>query len=147
MSFIMRHKFTYFTGFLFGILNFFCFNFIPKDIDALMSAVLTLAATLTAIFIGFVSILLSLNKNELFKSLFLDLKIIESLMLGTTFYLLLSFISIIGFFITIRKNLFMSIWFTSLGLSVGITVSLIIQLFKILHGLWTQRQNNNDLYN
>lgn len=147
MSFILRHKFTYLAGILFGVLNFFYFKFIPKDMDALMSAVLTLAATLTAIFIGFVSILLSLNKNELFKNLFLDLKIIESLMLGTTFYLLLSFISIIGFFITIRKNLFMSIWFTLLGLSVGITVSLMIQLFKILHGLWTQRQNNNDLYN
>lgn len=146
MSFILRHKFTYFTGFLFGILNFFFFKFIPRSMDDVMGAVVTLDLILAVIFMGFCVLLLEIHENKLFKSLFLDLKVIDSITLGITFCALLSFISLIGFFITTGKNLFMSIWFTLLGLLVGIIILLIIQLFEILHGLWVQRQNNNDLF-
>ncbi|WP_445623637.1 hypothetical protein [Lacticaseibacillus paracasei] len=146
MSFIGRHKFSYSLGILTFMLNFWQLHLRPTDLQALLSAVLTLAATLTAIFIGFVSIILSLKENALFRRMFLDLRILESLLLGTTFYLLVSFASIFGFFIPNRfsgLDLFMSVWLSFLSMAVEVTVSLVVQLFEVLHGLWVERDNEN----
>lgn len=146
MSFVLRHKFTYLFGILFGFLNLLYFHFIPKNMCLLILVVISLAAFWIVIGNYFIFIFLSLNKNDLFKNLFLDLKVLESSILGVTFYFLLCVLSIIGLFITNNKNLFMSVWFTFLGFSINIIVLLIVQLFKLLYGLWTQRQNK-DLYN
>lgn len=148
MNFLKRHKWTYLVGIVVFIGNIFFVKIVPNNIESLMSAVLALAATLTAIFVGFVSIVLSFKNNNLFRTLELDLSILESLMLGTVFYLSLSFISLAGFFLKGNKShiIFMSFWFLLLFLSFGITLSLIIQLFQILKGLWMRRKNEDDLY-
>ncbi|MES5863643.1 hypothetical protein [Lacticaseibacillus paracasei] len=147
MKFLRRHV----IPFLFGIATILANNWLrlrPTNLEALMGAVLTLAATLTAIFVGFVSILLSMKDNALFRNMFLDLKILESLLLGTVFYLIVSFISIIGFFLPENFSgidWFMSAWLCSLVIAASVTCSLVMQLFGILHGLWVQRYNE-DLY-
>lgn len=148
MRFIRRHFFLLFVGIV-VMLAEWNFKVYPQNLESLMSAVLTLSATLTAIFVGFVSIVLSLRKNVIFHALDLDLSMLENLMLGTFAYLALSFESLLGFFISSSMGsfrIFMTIWFVTLSLAFGVTISLLKYLAYILHGQWKKRQENKDIY-
>lgn len=147
-SFISRNKWVFISG----LIAFFIelhFKFRVKDLTALMSAVLTLAATLTAIFVGFVSIILSLSSDEIFNKLNLDLTYLEKLMLGTVLYLLVSFEAIIAFFIDTKMNDFifwyMNIWLASITMAFSVTCSLLKALFEFLHEKWKERRDREDL--
>jgi hypothetical protein len=115
-----------------------------------MSAVLTLAATLTAIFIGFISIIVSLGADRVFNKLNLDLIYLEKLLIGTILYLLASFEAIISFFINTRSSKqifwFMNIWSTTMAMAFSITFSLLFGLLIFLHGKWQRRKDEDDLY-
>ena len=76
MSFLKRNKFTFIIGIVVFILESF-FKIRSYHLIELMSAVLTLAATLTAIFIGFISIIVSLGADRVFNKLNLDLIYLE----------------------------------------------------------------------
>ncbi|SPX69513.1 Uncharacterised protein [Lactiplantibacillus plantarum subsp. plantarum] len=40
----------------------------------------------------------------------------------------------------------MTIWFVTLSLAFGVTISLLKDLAYILHGQWKKRQENKDIY-
>lgn len=147
-SFISRNKWVFISGLIVFFIELH-FKFRVKDLTALMSAVLTLAATLTAIFVGFVSIILSLSSDEIFNKLNLDLTYLEKLMLGTVLYLLVSFEAIIAFFIDTKMNDFifwyMNIWLASITMAFSVTCSLLKALFEFLHEKWKERRDREDL--
>ena len=87
-----------------------------------------------------------LNKNKLFQSLFLDLKLAESFLLAGAFQVLLAIIAMIGFFLRDNSILLASVWFAVFGFVIGLLVLYLVQVFKALYGLWQQRQNTKDLY-
>lgn len=142
IAMVKRHKKLFFVGLVAFLLESF-FKIRPDNLTDLMSAVLTLAATLTAIFIGFVSIILGFRNDGLFKSLNLDLNILEELMLGTIFYLLVSLISIISFFMHkgIEELCLLLVWFPCIAMAISATISLIKDLIDLLEG---QRRRRND---
>lgn len=144
MDFILRHKFTYLFGVLLGILNFFCFKVtITKDI-LLIDLVIVISMVCISEVTNFVSKML--NKNKLFQSLFLDLKLAESFLLAGAFQVLLAIIAMIGFFLRDNSILLASVWFAVFGFVIGLLVLYLVQVFKALYGLWQQRQNTKDLY-
>lgn len=149
MSFLKRNKFTFIIGIVVFILESF-FKIRSYHLIELMSAVLTLAATLTAIFIGFISIIVSLGADRVFNKLNLDLIYLEKLLIGTILYLLASFEAIISFFINTRSSKqifwFMNIWSTTMAMAFSITFSLLFGLLIFLHGKWQRRKYEDDLY-
>lgn len=146
MDFILRHKFTYLFGVLLGILNFFCFKVtITNDILFSYLAVLVItdcisSAVLTTFFEKM------LRENKLFRSLFLDFKLMETLILTVVFQVVLLIIILFRSFIHNNGVFIASVWFAIFGFVIGLLVSCLVQIFKALYGLWQQRQNNKDLY-
>ena len=149
-TFVSRNKWVFISGLIAFFIEF-CFKFRVKNLTDLMSAVLTLAATLTAIFVGFVSIILSLSADRIFNKLNLDLAYLEKLMVGTALYLLVSFEAIIAFFIDVKMTKFifwyMNIWVASITMAFSVTCSLLKALFEFLHEKWKERRDREDLEN
>ncbi|WP_421022308.1 hypothetical protein [Limosilactobacillus fermentum] len=149
MSFLGRNKFTFIVGVIVFILEG-SLKIRTEHLIELMSAVLTLAATLTAIFIGFISIIVSLGADRVFSKLDLDLIYLEKLLIGTILYLLVSFESIVCFFINAKSAnqlfWFMNIWSTTMAMAFSITLSLLFGLLTFLHGKWQRRKNEDDIY-
>lgn len=149
MSFLKRNKFTFIIGVIVFILEG-SLKIRSENIIELMSAVLTLAATLTAIFIGFISIIVSLGADRVFSKLDLDLIYLEKLLIGTILYLLVSFEAIVCFFINTKSSSqifwFMNIWSATMAMAFSITFSLLFGLLTFLHGKWQRRENEDDIY-
>lgn len=149
MSFLKRNKFTFIIGVIVFILEG-SLKIRSENIIELMSAVLTLAATLTAIFIGFISIIVSLGADRVFSKLDLDLIYLEKLLIGTILYLLVSFEAIVCFFINTKSSSqifwFMNIWCATMAMAFSITFSLLFGLLTFLHGKWQRRENEDDIY-
>lgn len=147
-NFLTRNKWIFTSGLISFCIEWH-FQFRAENLTELMSAILTLAATLTAIFIGFVSIVISLGSNKIFHKLNLDIVYLEKLMLGTTLYLLVSFEAIIAFFIKPQMTKFilwyMNIWISSLTMAFFTTISLLMALFEFLHIKWKERKDKEDL--
>lgn len=144
MDFILRHKFTYLFGVLLGILNFFYFKVTITNDILLIDLVIVISMVCISEVTNFVSKML--NKNKLFQSLFLDVKLAESFFLASAFQVLLAIIAMIGFFLRDNSILLASVWFSVFGFVIGLLVSYVVQVFKALRGLWQQQQNNKDLY-
>lgn len=145
MDFILRHKFTYLFGVLLGILNFFCFKVTITN-DILFSYLAILVITDCISFAALTFFENPLKENKLFRNLFLDLKLLESLTLAAVFQFVLAIIIALGSFIHNHGVLLASVWLAIFGFVIGLLVSCLVQIFKALRGLWQQRQNNKDLY-
>lgn len=145
MDFILRHKFTYLFGVLLGILNFFCFKVtITNDILFSYLAILVITDCISSAVLTFFEDML--KENKLSRSLFLDFKLMETLILAVVFQFVLLTIILFRSFLHNNGVFIASVWFAIFGFVIGLLVSCLVQVFKALYGLWQQRQNNKDLY-